>query len=152
MYLSKKNCKIKILFTITITNKIMCIEECFICFHDIDTKIKMNCNHYLHLNCGVKWLQKNNKCPLCNKDSPLHEYLLFELCDDNNKNLIKLINNGYDVNNIITHNDETKKIIKKHKNNRVILLIIICMLLAYFLLNLYFYYFVLQLKIKCKIF
>ena len=41
-------------------------EECAICTESLKEARKLKCNHYFHLICLIKWIEKGNKtCPLC---------------------------------------------------------------------------------------
>ena len=41
--------------------------DCSICYEKINKKekYKTKCNHSFHSNCINKWLERDNKCPLC---------------------------------------------------------------------------------------
>ena len=51
------------------------INDCFICYENEITPIKLNsetyylknckCDGYVHENCLTIWYEKNNKCPIC---------------------------------------------------------------------------------------
>jgi hypothetical protein len=44
-------------------------EECIICTENLINARKLGCNHYFHLICLSKWIEKGNKnCPICRKE------------------------------------------------------------------------------------
>tara|TARA_B100001094_G_C17382007_1_gene417330 strand:- start:101 stop:346 length:246 start_codon:yes stop_codon:yes gene_type:complete len=51
--------------------------ECSICLETNDSKTrKLECKHKFHQNCIEKWLENNNRCPMCNQQAlPLKEQL-----------------------------------------------------------------------------
>jgi len=49
------------------------LEECTICKEVLANARKLSCNHYFHLMCLSRWIEKGNKsCPLCRKDIELN--------------------------------------------------------------------------------
>ena len=83
-------------------------NECIICFENLyDFNISvLKCGHFFHSKCIKKWSEKNNTCPLCNKNIII-DHILF----DSNKNLVssnnlKSNNKLKSSNNYISrHND-----------------------------------------------
>jgi hypothetical protein len=56
-------------------------EECFICFSIIDCSVQLHCNHWFHLSCILRWLNKKEYCPLCHTMYPIDAFVLDELYD-----------------------------------------------------------------------
>ena len=49
-------------------------DQCSICLNMISQeKKRLNCNHCFHNNCILKWLERDNRCPICRKIEPLQE-------------------------------------------------------------------------------
>lgn len=43
-------------------------DECIICYENFDENNEIlifKCKHYFHRECIIKWLKKNNNCPIC---------------------------------------------------------------------------------------
>jgi hypothetical protein len=41
-------------------------SECLICSEDLNESIRpTKCGHYMHPECINKWLESNDKCPVC---------------------------------------------------------------------------------------
>ena len=44
-------------------------DDCVICTETLKNARKLSCNHYFHLICLSKWIEKGNKsCPICRKE------------------------------------------------------------------------------------
>jgi E3 ubiquitin-protein ligase synoviolin len=44
--------------------------QCIICYDDmVNSAKKLSCGHIFHKHCLKSWMERNNKCPLCNKPS-----------------------------------------------------------------------------------
>jgi hypothetical protein len=41
------------------------------------------CNTYFHKECLVKWINKNNSCPICRKNIQINFNNYYELCNNN---------------------------------------------------------------------
>lgn len=49
-------------------------DQCAICLNMISQeKKRLNCNHCFHNNCIIKWLARDNRCPICRKIEPLQQ-------------------------------------------------------------------------------
>jgi hypothetical protein len=49
-------------------------DQCAICLNMISQeKKRLNCNHCFHNNCILKWLERDNRCPICRKIEPLQQ-------------------------------------------------------------------------------
>jgi E3 ubiquitin-protein ligase RNF115/126 len=51
-------------------------KECGICIEEFkatDQVVQLPCKHSYHENCGVQWLEINNKCPKCRAELPSEE-------------------------------------------------------------------------------
>lgn len=49
-------------------------DQCSICLNMISQeKKRLSCNHCFHNNCILKWLERDNRCPICRKIEPLQE-------------------------------------------------------------------------------
>lgn len=80
-------------------------KDCFICFKKNDNISITVCIHKIHTPCLIKWLNKNNSCPLCRKKNPIHEYIIFK--------------NMYAYKEYIINKKKNKALISKNKNNNL---------------------------------
>ncbi len=59
-------------------------EECIICTENLINARKLSCNHYFHLICLSKWIEKGNKsCPICRKEIDFHNQNINNLNSNN---------------------------------------------------------------------
>jgi hypothetical protein len=93
------------------------MQECIICFEDIENNSNTNnlylecCNNYVHENCLQLWITSNIDK---NKDIDLCIY-----CKKNNNYITNIINN---YKNLIPNNEFTDIIISNNNNNNQIII------------------------------
>ena len=103
------------------------INNCIICFYEIEKGKYLNCGHIFHYNCIKEWILHYKKCPTCNVPIEIHSNKKSHFYNkrlgvkNKNENCFKNSKNSINNNELILNN-KTKEIeIKQIKEKEKIL-------------------------------